>query len=225
MDLEDRKEGEDKGKDEMEKMMDEGYKDSYEDSYNDGYDDGYNDGYKVEHEYNDGYDKSGDDNDDGLYGDGWKIEYDNYEPELKIFSVSVLAKLQALTNRISSLSKEITFTSHQLNKWFGTSIIHNKFTIATFDTTASGVVYCEWFHLHKVLGISLPPPKTSHFNVPCLCLHTGLRHGPRASNLHKITIFTCGSRHRPRAPDQTVDSFWTKLALAEGATAVDTVPD
>ncbi len=126
-----------------------------------------------------------------------------------------------------------------------TTPFQNSFTIATLDTTAPGVVYCEWFHLHKVLGIPLPPPKTSRFNLPRLRLHTGLRHGPRASNLHKITIYTRGSRHRPRAPDQTVDSFlmklvlaegataadhtadsfWMKLALAEGATVVDTVPD
>ena len=94
-----------------------------------------------------------------------------------------------------------------------------------YKDSTSGGGYCEWFNLHKVIGISLPPPKISRFNVPRLCLHTGLRHGPRASNLHKITIFTCGSWHRPRAPDQTVDSFWMKLALAEGATAADQTVD
>lgn len=86
-------------------------------------------------------------------------------------------------------------------------------------------VYWKWFHLHKVFGILLPPPKMSRFNLPCLTLYTGLRHGFRASNLRKPTIFTCGSRHQPRAPNLTLDSFWMTLALAEGVTAADQTVD
>ena len=90
-----------------------------------------------------------------------------------------------------------------LDMLFGTSTIQHPVTIAIFDTTSSGGVHCEHLHLHKVLGLPLPPPNVNQYNMPRLRLYTGLRHGPWASNLHQLTILTCGSRHQPQAPDQT----------------------
>ena len=69
----------------------------------------------------------------------------------------------------------------------------HPFTIAIID---SGGVNHYSIHRH-IFGIPLPPPRISRFNIPRLCLYTGLRHGPRAANVHQLPTLTCGTRHQP----------------------------
>ena len=135
--------------------------------------------------------------------------------ELQIFSDSFSANLQALTTRMTSLSIKLSSTAYQLNKLHGTSPTQTPVTIAIYkstysggvkfvcpllDSTSSGGVHHYDLH-HHIFGLPLPPPpKVNPFNQPHLCLHTGLRHGPRASNNHLKPIFLRGCRHQPRAP-------------------------
>ena len=79
----------------------------------------------------------------------------------------------------------------------------HPFTIAIID---SGGVALH----HHIFGQPLPPPpKMSRFNIPRLRLYTGLRHEPRAANVHQLTHLTCGTRHQPRAPNQFTGSLGT----------------
>ena len=45
----------------------------------------------------------------------------------------------------------------------------------------------------------------SCYNLPCLRLHFGQRHQPRATDVHLKPIFLRGSRHQPRAPNQSME--------------------
>ena len=74
-----------------------------------------------------------------------------------------------------------------------------KYVCQLLDSTSPGVNHYDLHH--HIFGLPLPPPpKMSRFNIPRLRLHTGLRHGPRATTVHMMPIFLRGSRHQPRAP-------------------------
>ena len=201
---------------------------SDDDDDDDGYDGGYNNefGYEDDDGYDDGYDDSFDD--DGFDDDGFD-EYDNFdedrydsyndddeydnidksidefENELKVFWDIFSAKLQALTTNINLFSNKFYIDSQRLTKVNIPTTPH-PFTINIVDSTSVGVNHYS-IHRH-IFGIPLPPPKMSRFNIPRLCLYTGLRHGPRAANVHQLPTLTCGTRHQPRAPNHVTGTVW-----------------
>ena len=122
---------------------------------------------------------------------------------------------------MNSLSTNLTSAGQQLDKRLGISPTQIPLTNAIFDTTSSGGVHCLRFHLHNVLGIPFPPPKTSQSNSPSRHTSTLVYHRPRAPNDHPKPIFTQGSRHQPQAPDQTFAlSLVETLIIDDGDSAL-----
>ena len=100
-----------------------------------------------------------------------------------------------------------TFVGHQLDHLVRTTTSPQPYKLVGPTSpggvlyTTTGRVHCGRNHLYKLFGLPLPPPKMTRFNPPRHRLSTGLRHGPRAPNIHLKPLFSCGSRHQPRAPD------------------------
>ena len=79
-------------------------------------------------------------------------------------------------------------------------------------STTLGRVNCGQLHLYNVFGLTHPQPAVSRFHQPCLRLHTGQRHGPRAPTTHMDMIFLCGTRHQTRDPNHMVYSPADRLS-------------
>ena len=154
--------------------------------------------------YDDGY------NNNSCNGNGNDNNFDNkiaenFEDEILLFWDTFSADIWDLTTRINSLSTTIICDSHRFDHLLRVPTPLQPFTITIVGSTSSGGVHYDRCHLHTVLGLPLPPPKMNPFNQHHLCLHTGIKHGPRASNNHLKPIYLCGSRHQPRAPNPSTD--------------------
>ena len=82
---------------------------------------------------------------------------------------------------------------------------YSRWSFAVFDSASSEGVHSGHFHISTVLGILPPPPKMSCYNLTRLRLHLGKWHQPRATGVHLKPIFLRGSRHQPRAPNQSME--------------------
>lgn len=125
------------------------------------------------------------------------------EKDLQLFWDTFSTETQALTSNIHSLSTTLTIVGHQLDQLLSTPTPLQPFTLVGstspggVHSTSLGRVHCGNLHLHKVLGLALPPPTVIQFNQLSLCLHTGPQHGPLAPNNHLYLIFLCGTRYQP----------------------------
>ena len=140
---------------------------------------------------------------------------EDFDTKIRLFWDTFLADILALTSQINSLSTKLTFDGHRLDQLFGIPTPLQPFTTINIgstssgevQSTSSGAVPCGNLHLKKILGLPLPPPTVSQLNLPCLCLHTGLWHGPWASNNHLKPIFILGTQHQPQAPNQLLTNL------------------
>jgi hypothetical protein len=150
-----------------------------------GYDDGSN-GY--DNEYDDGsYDNYNNDSYKEKYDDRYRNECT--QQKCQAIDVCTHDNGEQQSSPPPAATNVATPPYRTAVPWATSNAAITPFIITIFDPTSSGGV----LHLHKVLGLPLPPPKTSQSNSPRLHTTTLAYHRPRAPNNYPKPIFTQGS--------------------------------